>query len=168
MKGLNDTLTSVFGIKDLILSSSNYYVNFNLAKVKQSGLSLDSLKKVSIAFLQQQPGLQYVVDMAAIGKTPLPQPLQEMVINGYNRKRSGSILMVPEPGWYDGYEKGTTHGVWNPQDTHIPLVFMGWGIRHGALYRKVKMTDITPTVSAMLHIQVPDGSIGEAIPEVIK
>jgi predicted AlkP superfamily pyrophosphatase or phosphodiesterase len=168
MKGLNDTLTGAFGIKDLILSSSNYYVNFNLAKVKQSGLSLDSLKRVSIAYLQQQPGLQYVIDMGAITKTSLPQPLQEMVINGYNRKRSGSILMVPEPGWYDGFEKGTTHGVWNPQDTHIPLVFMGWGVRHGVLYRKVRMTDITPTVSAMLHIQVPDGSIGEAIPEVIK
>jgi predicted AlkP superfamily pyrophosphatase or phosphodiesterase len=167
MKTLNDTLNSVFGVKDLIISGANYYVNFNLAKISQTGLSLDSLKKTAFNWLQQQPGLQFVVDMAAITGASLPEPIREMVINGYNRKRSGSILLIPEPGWYDGFEKGTTHGVWNPQDTHIPLVFMGWGIRHGALYRKVKMTDIAPTISALLHIQVPDGNIGEAIPEAM-
>jgi predicted AlkP superfamily pyrophosphatase or phosphodiesterase len=168
VRGLNDTLNTVFAVKDLVLSGANYYVNFNLAKIKQSALSLDSLKKVALAWLQQQPGLQYVIDMAAINQASLPQPLQEMVINGYNRKRSGQILLIPAPGWFDGSDKGTTHGVWNPQDTHIPLVFMGWGVRHGVLYRKVHMTDITPTVAALLHIQTPDGSIGEPIPELIR
>jgi hypothetical protein len=143
-------------------------VNFNLAKIQQAGLSLDSLKKRSIYYLERQPGLQYVIDMAAIPNATLSQPLQEMVINGYNRKRCGSILLVPEPGWFDGSDKGTTHGVWNPQDTHIPLLFMGWGVRHGSLYRKVRMTDITPTIAALLHIQVPDGCIGNPIPELIK
>ena len=168
MKGLNDTLNSVYGVNDLVISGTNYYVNFNFGKIRQSGLSLDSLKKTSIAYLERQPGLQYVIDMAAVDRALLPQPLQEMVINGYNRKRSGSILMIPEPGWFEGSDKGTTHGVWNPQDTHIPLLFMGWGIRHGVSYRKVHMTDITPTLSALLHIQVPDGNIGEPIPEVFK
>jgi predicted AlkP superfamily pyrophosphatase or phosphodiesterase len=168
MRGLGDTLNSVFGTKDLLLNSSNYYVNFNLAHIRQAGLSFDSLKKVAIVWLNQQRGLQYVIDMANITGASLPQPLQEMVTNGYNRKRSGSILLIPEPGWYDGFDKGTTHGVWNPQDTHIPLVFMGWGVRHGILYRKVHMTDITPTVAALLHIQVPDGNVGEPIPELIR
>ncbi len=168
MKGLNDTLNSVYSVNNLVIPGLNYYVNFNLAKIRQSGLSLDSVKKTSIGYLGQQRGLQYVVDMAAVDRALLPEPLHEMVINGYNRKRSGSILMIPEPGWFDGSDKGTTHGVWNPQDTHIPLLFMGWGVRHGVSYRKVHMTDITPTVSALLHIQVPDGNIGEPIPEVFR
>ena len=168
MKGLNDTLNSVYGVNNLVISGTNYYVNFNLAKIKQSALPFDSLKKTTMAWLEHQSGLQYVVDMAAIDRANLPQPLHEMVINGYNRKRSGSILMVPEPGWFEGSDKGTTHGVWNPQDTHIPLLFMGWGVRHGVSYRKIHMTDISPTVAAILHIQMPDGNIGEPIPEVIK
>jgi predicted AlkP superfamily pyrophosphatase or phosphodiesterase len=168
MQGLSDTLNAVTGVKDLVLAPANYYVNFNLAKVRQSGLSLDSLKKTTLAFLQHQSGLQYVVDMANVSGANLPKPIQEMVINGYNRKRSGSILMVPDPGWFDGSDRGTTHGVWNPQDTHIPLLFMGWGINHGVSYRTVHMTDIAPTVAALLHIQTPNGSIGEVIPEVIK
>jgi predicted AlkP superfamily pyrophosphatase or phosphodiesterase len=168
MKKLSDTLNSIFGAKDLLLNSTNYYVNFNLTRIRQTGLSLDSIKKMAISWLQQQPGLQYVVDMQDIEKASLPQPLHEMVINGYNRKRSGSILFIPEPGWFDGWDKGTTHGVWNPQDTHIPLVFMGWHIPHGTLARKVHMTDIAPTLANMLHIQTPDGCIGEAIPELVK
>jgi hypothetical protein len=168
MSKLDDTLAKAFGVKDLLLNSTNYYVNFNLARIRQNGLSLDSLKKLAIAWLQEQAALQYVVDMGDIEKAALPQPLHDMVINGYNRKRSGSILLVPNPGWFDGFAKGTTHGVWNPQDTHIPLVFMGWHVTHGALYRTVHMTDIAPTLANMLHIQAPDGNIGQAIPGLIK
>jgi arylsulfatase A-like enzyme len=168
IKGLNDTLAARFGVKDLVLSGINYYVNYNLAKIRHEGLSLDSLKKVSIACLEKAPGIQFVIDMSNVPATLMPAQIREMVNNGYNRKRSGSILLLPEPGWFDGSDKGTTHGTWNPQDTHIPLVFMGWGIRHGALYRTVHMTDIAPTVSSLLHIQMPDGNIGEAIGEVIK
>jgi hypothetical protein len=123
---------------------------------------------VAIYWLQQQSPLQSVVDMADIEKAALPHPLHDMVINGYNRKRSGSILLIPNPGWFDGFEKGTTHGVWNPQDTHIPLVFMGWHIPHGALYRTVHMTDIAPTLANLLHIQAPDGNVGDPIPELIR
>jgi len=91
-----------------------------------------------------------------------------MMINGYNHDRSGSILMIPMPGWLpDESVKGTTHGVWNPYDTHIPLLFMGWKIPHGSTYREVYMTDIAPTLAALLHIQMPDGCIGEALEEVI-
>ncbi len=168
MKKLGDTLSAVFGVNDLLLNSSNYYVNFNLARMRQANLSLDSVKRVAIYWLQQQSPLQYVVDMADIEKAALPHPLHDMVINGYNRKRSGSILLIPNPGWFDGFEKGTTHGVWNPQDTHIPLVFMGWHIPHGALYRTVHMTDIAPTLANLLHIQAPDGNVGDPIPELIR
>jgi predicted AlkP superfamily pyrophosphatase or phosphodiesterase len=168
MRTLNDTLAAVTGVKDLVISSTNYFVNFNFAHLRAAGLSLDSVKKVAIAFLSHQNGLQYIIDMSNVSAANLPARIQEMVINGYNRKRSGSILMLPDPGWFDGGPTGTTHGTWNPQDTHIPLVFMGWGVRHGVSYRTLHMTDIAPTVAALLHIQMPDGNIGEVIPEVIK
>ncbi|HEY4337292.1 MAG TPA: alkaline phosphatase PafA [Puia sp.] len=168
MRTLNDTLAAVTGVKDLVISSTNYYVNFNFAHLRAAGLSLDSVKKVAMAFLAHQAGLQYVIDMGDVAAANLPARIREMVINGYNRKRSGQILVLPEPGWFDGGPTGTTHGTWNPQDTHIPLVFMGWGVKHGVSYRTQHMTDIAPTVAALLHIQMPDGNIGEVIPQVIK
>jgi arylsulfatase A-like enzyme len=92
-----------------------------------------------------------------------------MIINGYNFRRSGPVQVVFDPGWLEIYAKtGTTHGAWNPYDTHIPLVFMGWGIPHGSTAALIHMTDIAPTIAALLHIQAPDGSIGRPIQALTK
>jgi hypothetical protein len=45
---------------------------------------------------------------------------------------------------------------------------MGWGIKHGHSYSNVSITDIAPTISALLHIQMPNGCIGHPIAEVLK
>ena len=83
---------------------------------------------------------------------------------------SGSIATILEPGWYSGSPKatGTTHGTWYGYDSHIPLLWMGWGIKKGSTARAVNMTDIAATLSALLHIQAPNGNIGEPITELMK
>ena len=106
--------------------------------------------------------------MAHVGEAPIVEPIKSMIINGYNPKRTGAVVIIPEPGWFEGSEKGTTHGSWNPYDTHLPLLFMGWNIKHGASNNVVHMTDIAPTVSALLHIQMPGGSVGKPILDVLK
>ena len=89
-----------------------------------------------------------------------------MIINGYNSKRSGPVIMIADPGWFPGSLKGTTHGSWNPYDTHIPLIFTGWHIKPGSTNRKINMTDISATIAALLHIQQPNGCVGEVIGEL--
>lgn len=92
-----------------------------------------------------------------------------MVINGYNPERSGDIQIILQPGWFEGSRKtGTTHGTWNPYDTHIPLLWYGWNITPGHTNRLVHMEDIAPTIAALLHIQMPNGNVGKVITEVVK
>ena len=55
-----------------------------------------------------------------------------------------------------------------PYDSHIPLVWYGWNIKAGKTNREVYMTDIAPTLAAMLRIQMPGGSVGRVIEEVSK
>jgi arylsulfatase A-like enzyme len=92
------------------------------------------------------------------------------MINGYNAKRSGPITFILDPGWYSGSANatGTTHGSPHAYDTHIPLVWMGWGIKHGSTNRTTSMTDIAPTLAGLLHIQMPNGCVGQPIEEVYK
>ena len=71
-------------------------------------------------------------------------------------------------GVMDAGKTGMSHGVWNPYDSHIPLLFYGWGIKQGSLNRETYMTDIAATIAALLHIQMPSGSVGKVISEVIK
>lgn len=168
MRGLNDTLAALFGARRLVLSGLNYHVNYDMKKMKALHLDEEAVKKATVAFLMDQPGVQYAVDIDHIGEAPIPESLKIKMINGYDRRRAGPVIIIPDPGWFEGHAggTGTTHGTWNPFDTHIPLLFMGWGIHHGSTAREVNMSDITPTLAAMLHIQMPNGSVGTPITEV--
>src|SRR5262249_27374431 len=130
---LNRLLLAKFGTEKLVLSAMNYQINFDNQKISEKQLDLDAIKNATVEFLKQQPSVTYAVDLAHIGNAPIPEPIKTMAINGYNFKRSGPVLVIFNAGWLESYSKtGTTHGAWNPYDTHIPLIFMGWGIQHGS------------------------------------
>lgn len=166
---LNDLLAKKYGVSDLVNSFINYHVNYDRKKIDDNNLNYESMKKMSVAFLQKQPGVQYAVDIEHIGYEPIPEPLKTKIINGYYGKRCSDVMVIPDPGWFKGRKggTGTTHGNWNPYDTHIPLIFMGWEIQHGKTNRHIRMSDISPTLAALLHIQMPNGNIGVPISEVM-
>lgn len=165
---LNNELKSQFGAEKLVLSDENYQINFNYAKIKESKADYTAVKQATLKFLRAVPELQFVIDIENIGAEPVPEAIKTRTINGYNAKRSGTIQLIPYAGWFEsGYNgTGTTHGTWNPYDTHIPLVWMGWGIKPGKSNREVYMTDISATLAALLRIQMPSGCVGHAITEI--
>lgn len=164
---LNRILLAKFGTAGLVRSISSYQVNFDLQKISSGNLDFSAIKQAAIDFLQRQPEISFAVDMAWIGKAPVPERLKTMMINGYNFKRSGQVEIVLNPGSFESSSKtGTTHGAWNPYDTHIPLIWYGWNIKHGSSNREMYMYDIAPTLAALLHIQMPNGCIGKVIEEV--
>ncbi|PJJ83658.1 alkaline phosphatase PafA [Mucilaginibacter auburnensis] len=174
LSSLNKLLLDKYKTDRIVLSLTNYQVNLNYSVISKAGLDEGAIKADCIKYLEKQPGVAFVVDMQKAATASIPEALRTRIINGYNRDNSGAIQVVLQPGWFSGKRvgqnspTGTTHGTWNPYDTHIPLVFMGWGVKHGSTVRATKMTDIAPTVAALLHIQAPNGNIGEAIGEVIK
>jgi len=165
--GLVRSIEKQFGAKQLILGTDNFQVTYNQNRIDSLKLNTDEIKAATINYLLHQDGIQYAVDQDKIAEASIPAPLKNMMINGYNQQRSGSVLMVNLPGWLPAYcKKGCTHSVWNPYDTHIPLIFMGWKIPHGNTTRTTQMTDISATLAALLHIQMPSGCIGSPITEV--
>jgi predicted AlkP superfamily pyrophosphatase or phosphodiesterase len=169
LKALNTVLEGKLNVKNLVLGLDNYQVNFNNAAIKKDGVNEEALKYETIKYLQTQPEIAFAVDMQRIQTASIPEELRARIQNGYNAERSGVIQIILKPGWYSGHgQTGTTHGTWNPYDAHIPLVFMGWGIKHGSLTRETHMTDIAPTIAELLHIQAPNGNVGTAIGEVLK
>jgi len=151
-----------------VVSILNYQVFINQNLVHNLGLDNDKVKSTIVDFLKREPHISYVADMENMDKTAIPEPIRTMMINGYNRRRSGCIAYVMDPGWYD-YNRptGTTHGTWNPYDSHIPLLWYGWHILKGETHEVVNMTDISATLAALLHIQMPSGCIGKPIIPII-
>jgi len=166
---LNTYLKPLFKSDRLIRSVGENFVWLNHAAADSLKIDEKNIKLEILKTLKLHDEIQFVVDMEDLDHALLPNPLREMAINGYNAKRSGDILLLLNPGWFDAYAvTGTTHGTWNPYDAHIPMLWYGWGIKKGVTERRVFMTDITATLSSLLHIQMPNGCVGECIGEVIR
>lgn len=163
---LNAYLNDKFKVNNLVLKSQNNQIIFDHDKTDKSDVSFDVIKSASVEFLKRLDGFQNAVDIAKISQSTLQEIQKNMITNGYNARRSGDIYYVLQPNWFNGGSTGTTHGNWNPYDSHIPLVFMGWGIKAGASNKTHYMTDIAPTLAALLHIQMPNGNVGEPITEI--
>jgi len=166
---VNDELKVKFGQDKIVSSLLNYQVHLNNPLIDSLDLDREAIKKTIIKNLKKQEGIAYVVDLENGENMFIPAPIREKIINGYNRKNSGAIQIIAEPQWYSGTPRstGTTHGVWSAYDSHIPLVFMGWGIKPGVSNKEVYITDIAPTLAALLHIMEPNGNIGKPIIEVL-
>ena len=148
---------------DIVKTVMNYQVFFNRDVIKSKQLDFDKIKQTVVSELKKDPNVLYACDMAKASTESIPEEVKFRIINGYNRERSGDVVIILKPNFYAHGMKGTDHGAWNSYDTHIPLVFMGWGIKHGATTKQTYMTDIAPTIAAMLHVQAPNGCVGKAI-----
>jgi hypothetical protein len=162
---LNDAVEKRFKIKNAVASVMNYQVYLDRSKITEEE---QKIKNAIVERLLEVPEIVNAFDLNNVHSVALPVNLKDMVINGFNQKLSGDIQFIYKPQYFSGSSKGTTHGSWNPYDSHIPLLWFGWGIKSGKTNRETYMTDISPTLSALLHIQMPSGSVGHVIEEVMK
>ena len=167
-KSLNEKLKAKFGVDKLINGVDNYQIYFDRKLMADNNLELEDIKEFAIHELEKDSTVLYAVSTTEVQEATIPEPIKQRIINGINRQRSGDIQLISHDSMLPPYSKtGTTHSVWNSYDAHIPLIFMGWGIKHGESNKQYHMTDIAPTVSALLHIQFPSGNVGNPITEVI-
>lgn len=162
---LNNSIEKMFKIKNAVEHITNYQVYLNHA-IRDS--DLPQVKKTIIEQLVAFPAIANAIDLQQLSAATIQPDIKNMITNGYNQKLSGDIQFVFKPQYLEGSAKGTTHGLWNPYDSHIPLLWHGWGIKKGKTNRETYMTDISATLSALLHIQMPNGCVGKVIEEVIQ
>lgn len=162
---LNDHLKGVFGEEKLIKADAEYYFYLDNDKIAEKKLDREAVKAEAVRWLEALPDVQWAVDVEHLDRATLPAEIKERVAKGYHRKRSGEIYIFPITGYFAGNRdaRGSNHGSWNQSDSHIPCVFMGWGVKHGECSRKVGMIDIAPTICSLLHIQSPDGALGNPL-----
>jgi hypothetical protein len=60
----------------------------------------------------------------------------------------------------------TTHGTPFGYDAHVPVIFMGDGIKAGRYNGVVAVNDIAPTVATILEVEIPSGSVGRVLTEL--
>lgn len=134
----------------------------------------EAITSAAVNWLRQQAEVAYAFPANAVPDN-VPEPIRTKATNGYCPQRSGDIQLIYRSDLTEDYAgietlqkpdhiyKGTTHGLWNPDDAHIPLIFYGWNVPHGWDNRLHSITDIATTITALLNIQQPSGCVGEVI-----
>lgn len=170
-KVLEDTLVrylkSVYGPGDWVLKfSSNQQVYLNHKLAVQDSINPEELDLKTARLLQGFKGVAYAFTANEVRQLSAANPWYRKLQLGYHAERSGDVLIQLDPAWFD-YPAfatgGTTHGAPYAYDTHVPLIWYGWQVAPGQSNESVEITDIAPTIAAILHILEPNGSIGRVL-----
>ena len=144
----------------LIENISNDQIFLNRMKIDSLGLNLITVQEQMVNELIGYDHIDKVYSAHTMSTNDFNSGIEELLQNGYNQKRSGDLLMVPDASFISYHKTGSTHGSGFNYDTHVPLLFFGKGVRHGSTFQKTKIVDVAPTISAIMGISLPNASNG--------
>jgi arylsulfatase A-like enzyme len=97
---------------------------------------------------------------------PAGDQIDRRVLNSFHPLRGPVITIVLEPYWMFS-ATGVNHGSPYGYDSHVPVIFMGPGIKPGRYHRATAPNDIAPTLATMLDVEIPSGSGGRVLDEML-
>lgn len=146
------------------LSGSNTYLNLDL--VARYKLNLADVEQTAAGAVRAIPHMYrvYTGEQVQSGRVQA-DTISTAVTNSYFAGRSGNLIALPE-SYYLYYATGTSHGTPFNYDTHVPVIFMGAGLKKGHYYERIMPNDIAPTLAAIVGVQEPSGSVGRVLQEM--
>lgn len=160
-------MEETYKASDLVENISNNQVFLNREKIKALGLNLQNVQEAIVNELISYKNVDKVYSATTMATTQFNTGIESLMQMGYNQKRSGDVLIVPDPSFISYSRTGSTHGSGLNHDTHVPLLFFGKGIEKGETLQKTSITDIAPTMSALLGTSFPNGSTGTPLEFVL-
>jgi len=151
-------------------TNQQLYLNRKLIDSKK--LNPADVQQRVATYVMRFESVMRAVTASSLQGTSWNQGMMARVENGFNAQRSGDVIVLLQPGWFEGYgngePKGTTHGSYSNYDTHVPLVWYGWNVKPGESAVATEVADIAPTIASWLYIQEPNGSVGQPLQEYMK
>ena len=164
---IESALAAAYGPWRWILATagSSPYLNYDL--IRERNLDPAQVRATAVATAMGAPRVAKAFTRDQLEKAQAgDDPLSRRVLRGFHSQRSGDLEILLEPYWIRS-ASGTTHGTPYSYDTHIPLVFMGPGIRPGRYHQPVALNDLAPTLAALLGVETPSAAAGRVLEEML-
>lgn len=156
---LDRYLNGKYGEGEWVEAYANQQVYLNHDLVRDKELSLKKLQNEVADFLLQFKAVTSTNTAYNFQYKDYAEGYQAMYQRGFQHNRSGDVYIQLKPGWLDSRsDTGTSHGSPYNYDTHVPLLFYGWGVPQGETTDKTVIPQIAPTIATMLDIGFPSGS----------
>ncbi len=165
---LENAVNQKYGEAEWFERASGYDVFLNQELIKERKLDLYEIQLFVAQEAMKFPGVYLALTGTDLIRNSYSDLMRGLVQSAYHPKESGDVKLILDPAWQSGWEKGTGHGNAWTYDTHVPIIFYGWGVKKGSTVRKIHITDIAPTISMMLQIRLPNGATGQPVYEAIR
>lgn len=156
-------LTTHYGTGNWLLDSNNLQLCLNTQLITEKNLDESRIQSEIAEMIEKMEGVYGCITASEIQSGTLNYFPFSTASLGYYPGRSGDVLILLKSGWMEKsytFSGGTTHGSFQNYDTHVPNIWMGFGIPHGENAEKVSVCDIAPTLSNFLHISQPSDATG--------
>lgn len=150
-----------------VAGGTDLFLNHEL--IEEKGLDLYEMQLFGAQTAMKFDGVHLAMTGTDLLRNSQNEQLRQLMQNSYHPKESGDIKLIYQPAWQGGRAKGTGHGNAWSYDTHIPIIFYGWGVNPGSTsVRKIAITDIAPTISMLMNMRLTNGNTGLPIHEALK
>ena len=168
-QALTSALTKRFGPGKWVSGGSATAPYLNLELIQSKKLEQAEVERVGAEALRSVSHVfrVYTRDQLMLGQVQ-QDPVSRAVSYGFNGQRSPDLLVILDPYYLADNPPGTSHGTPFGYDTHVPVIFMGPGIKPGRYDERIAPNDIAPTLAALLKIEEPAGSIGRILSEIFE
>lgn len=156
-----------YKLDGLIENISNHQLFFNYDSLAKNHIDAKEFEEFIAHYILQMKQIDKVFTRTQLQNAEYKLGMAALIQKGFNQKRSGDVIFVLDPAVIAYSKTGSTHGSGLSYDTHAPLLFFGNGIKKGSTTQKTYITDITPTISALLGITFPNGSTGDVLSFII-
>lgn len=165
---VRQTLQARFQLKPEALQAVSLpYVYLDHDLLRSQGLDPQTVSRTLARALQKS----VKVDAFKVYALPVPAAtdwLSKKVERMGFPERSGDLYVVPHPLQLPEGHNPDTHGTPWRYDSYVPLLFVHPALPVMRVSRQVHTTDIAPTLSALLGITPPSGSVGTPLAEVTR
>jgi len=161
-------LADKYGAGQWLLNPLDAALYFNRDLIRQKKLDPSDVERTAADAARRVAHVfrVYTADVLSSG-VAMEDQVGRRVMNGFYAPRSPDVYVLFEPYWLFG-SKGTTHGSTFSYDAHVPVIFMGPGIKPGRYNQPIAVNDIAPTLATYLDIETPSGSAGRCLAEILE
>src|SRR5438093_1287069 len=146
-------LVQRFGEGQWVVSPTDHSIYIDRKLVAAKKLDLD---QVQDAAKEAAEGLPHVLRVYTLHEllsgSASDDPVGRSLANSVSAQRTGDLELLLEPYWMFA-ATGTTHGSMYGYDMHVPVIFMGPGIRPGTYRRDITVNDVAPTLAEILGVE---------------
>ena len=164
---ITDALAQRFGAGMWLLASSGGMLYFNQDLIRAQKLDPAEVELAAAeASLEQHHIARVYTRSQLVDGAVQHDDISRAFGLGFFGPRSGDLFVLQEP-YYLFEATGTSHGTPYDYDNHVPVIFLGPGIKPGKYSTRIAVNDIAPTLAEILNVEQPSGSIGRILSEIL-